>query len=107
MEYKMMHCYSKNSNLLSLIDVNAISEITWHEDGIYIYWRKIVQDYEEIEPTTERAGCIICDWTKVEKISLDTLMHLHKQGTHIILRDTAVYTTDEVLAAYYTIKEES
>ena len=105
MEYKMMHCYSKNSNLLALIDVNAISEITWHEDGMYIYWRKKVQDYKEIEPTTERAGCIICDWTKVEAVDVETLKYLAKHDTTIILEDTAIYTTDEVLAAYNTIQE--
>ena len=107
MEYKMMHCYSKHSNLLTLIDVNAISEITWHKDGMYIYWRNKVQDYEEINPTTERAGCIICDWTKVENISAETMQYLMRHGTTIILEDTAVYTTDEVLASYNTIKEQS
>ena len=106
MEYKMMHCYSKNSNLLALIDVNAISEITWHKDGMYIYWRNKVQDYEEIEPTTERAGCIICDWTKVEAVDIETLKYLMKHGSTIILEDTAIYTTDEVLAVYDTIKEQ-
>lgn len=104
MEYKMMYCYSKNSNLLALIDVNAISEITYHKDGMYIYWRNKVQNYEEIEPTTERAGCIICDWTKVETIDIGILKYLMKHSTTIILEDTAIYTTDEVLAVYNTIK---
>ena len=105
MTYKMMHCYSKKSNLLALIAVNAISEITWHKDGMYIYWRNKVQDYEEIEPTTERAGCIICDWTKVETVDVETLKYLAKHDTTIILEDTAIYTTDKVLIAYKTIKE--
>ena len=105
MKYKMMHCYSKHSNLLALIDVNAISEITWHKDGMYIYWRNMVQDYEEIEPTTERAGCIICDWTKVETMDIGILKYLMKHGTIVIFEDTAIYTTDEVFAAYNTIQE--
>ena len=105
MEYKMMHCYSKNSRLLALIDVNAISESTWHKDGMYIYWRNNVQDCEEIEPTTERAGCIICDWTKVETVSVETVQYLIGHGTTIILEDTTIYTTDAVLTAYNTIKE--
>ena len=106
MNYKMMHCYSKHSKLLALIDVNAISEITWHEDGMYIYWRNKVQDYDEIEPTTERAGCIICDWTKVETVNVETMQYLMKHGTTIILEDDTIYTTDEVHAAYNTIKEQ-
>ena len=105
MNYKMMHCYSEHSKLLALIDVNAISEITWHKDGMYIYWRNKVQDYDEIEPTTERAGCIICDWTKVETVNVETMQYLMKHGTTIILEDDTIYTTDEVLDAYNTIKE--
>ena len=89
MNYKLMHCYSKNSTLLALIDIDAISEMTWHNDGIYIYWRRNVDMCGTI--TTERAGCIICDWTKVKEVSLDTVKYLKDRGEKIILEDTTIY----------------
>lgn len=92
MNYKLMHCYSKSSTLLALIDIDAISEMTWHNDGMYIYWRRNVIEYDEI--TTERAGCIVCDWTKVKEVSLDTIKYLKDRGEKIILEDTTIYDKD-------------
>jgi len=91
MEYKkLMYCYSEKSKLLALIDVNAISEISWHKDGMYIYWRKKVDNCGTI--TTERAGCIICDWTKVKEVLLDKVKSKNK-GKKIILEDNSTYNT--------------
>jgi len=89
MGYKLMHCYSKNSTLLALIDIDAICDITWHNDGMYIYWGRNVDDYGTI--TIERAGCVICDWTKVKEVSLDTVKYLKGRGEKIILEDTTIY----------------
>lgn len=105
MNYKLMHCYGKNSMLLACIDVNAITEMTWHEDGMYIYWRKKVQDFDETPVKTDRAGHIVCDWTKVEAVSPDTVEYLMRHRTLVILPDNAVYDSMEVLDNYITIKE--
>ena len=101
MIYKLIHCYNKHSELLALIDINAISEITWHEDGTYIYWRKYVQEYDEV--TTERAGHIVCDWTKVEELTTDTINYLKDHNTKVISKDTTIYNSSIEVSEQYKV----
>lgn len=61
----VMKCYDKHSKLLAIILCSGISGITWHEDGMYIYW----QAYNEYDETWERQGCIICDYTITDSLS--------------------------------------
>ena len=59
MKNKITLCYDKNSREVAAIYNDAISAMTWHENGLYIYWSTWQPEME----TYFRAGCIICDWT--------------------------------------------
>ena len=106
MDYKLMHCYSRKSKLLALIDIDAISEMTWHSDGMYIYWRRNVLEYPEADVTTERVGCIVCDWTKVEGLDQRTVNYLINHGTRVILEDTTIYDWNTIEQLEYIEEKE-
>lgn len=76
--YKMMYCYDKYSNLLCIVENKAITRITLHTDGFYIY----VERNTGYDVILETEYCIKCCWTKtynmsvsmIKKVSLDTLI---------------------------------
>lgn len=78
--------------------------MTWHEDGIHIYWRKYVQKYDKII-TVERAGCIVCDWTEVEEMPTSIINSLKRLNVEFIFKDTTIYnSSSEVLEQYKIIR---
>lgn len=85
----MMYCRDKHSNVLCLVECEAISEMTWHNDGIYIYVRRRYRMYDIVEST--RVYNIKCEWTYVEDIGDNIIEYLQKHGTKIILRDDTIY----------------
>lgn len=87
-------CYSKDSKLIAIIHNNAISEMTWHTNGLYIYWERIIRDYDITD--TQRAGVIICDWTRTELVSQEIYNYIKKTfNVPIITEDNnTVYDND-------------
>ena len=85
----MMYCRDKHSNVLCLVECDAISEMTWHNDGIYIYVRRQFRMYDILEST--RVYNIKCEWTYAEDIGDNIIEYLKKHGTKTILRDDTIY----------------
>lgn len=85
-----MYCKDEHSNLLCLVECNAISEMTWHKDGIYIYVKRRYRMYDEVEST--RIYHIRCNWTLVKETDYNTMVSLQKQGIKIIIRDDTIYS---------------
>lgn len=85
----MMYCRDKHSNVLCLVECNAISEMTWHKDGIYIYVRTYYREYDIVE--SNRTYNIRCEWTHVEDIEDNIIEYLQTHGTTIIFRDDTIY----------------
>lgn len=85
---KMMYCRDRHSNLLCLIENEAISEMTWHEDGIYIYITRQYREYEALE--SARAINIKCDWTTTEYLEDNVIRYLQTHGTKVILCDNTI-----------------
>jgi len=86
---RMIYCKDRHSNVLCLVECEAISEMTWHNDGIYIYVRRWYRMYDTIEST--RFYNIKCEWTYVEDVEDNIIEYLQKHGTKIILRDDTIY----------------
>lgn len=85
----MMYCRDKHSNVLCLVECDAISEMTWHSDGIYIYVERRYRMHDIVEST--RAYRIKCEWTHVKDVGDNIIEYLQKQGVKSILRDDTVY----------------
>ena len=85
----MIYCKDRHSNVLCLVECEAISEMTWHNDGIYIYVRRWYRMYDTIEST--RFYNIKCEWAYVEDVEDNIIEYLQKHGTKIILRDDTIY----------------
>ena len=86
---KMMYCKDKHSKLLCLVENEAISDITWHPDGVYIYVDRKCRDYEEVYDA--RAYCIKCNWTKTEYLEETIIEYLKTHDTTVILYDGTIY----------------
>lgn len=86
---RMMYCKDEHTNLLCLVECNAISEMAWHKDGIYIYVEKQYRIYDEVE--SGRVYHIKCNWTLVKDTTYDTMLDLQNQGIKTIIRDNTVY----------------
>lgn len=95
-------CYSKDSKLIAIIHNNAISEMTWHSNGLYIYWRRKVQEYNSTD--TQRAGVIICDWTKTEIISQEIYDYVKRTVYVPIITEDNTTICDISDLEYQTIK---
>ena len=85
----MIYCKDRHSNVLCLVECEAISEMTWHNDGIYIYVRRWYRTYDIIEST--RFYNIKCEWAYVEDVEDNIIEYLQKHGAKIILRDDTIY----------------
>lgn len=85
----MMYCKDEHSNLLCLVECNAISEMSWHKDGIYIYVTRRYRMYDEVE--SARVYHIKCNWTLVKDTDYNTMADLQKKGIKTILRNDAIY----------------
>lgn len=90
---RLMHCYG-NKGLLACIDTEAISEITWHEECMHIYWRHKYEEYGNI--LTARVGSIRCNWTKVVEVESSVINYI-EQTTPVILKDNTIYSTYDVM----------
>ena len=84
-----MYCRDKHSNVLCLVECGAISEMTWHKDGIYIYVRRSYREYDIVD--SDRVYNIRCEWTHVEDIEDNIIEYLQTHGTTIIFRDDTIY----------------
>ena len=84
-----MYCRDKHSNVLCLVECSAISEMTWHKDGIYIYVRRSYREYDIVY--SDRVYNIRCEWTHVEDIGDNIIEYLQTHGTTIIFRDDTIY----------------
>jgi hypothetical protein len=84
-----MYCKDEHGNLLCLVECDAISAITWHKDGIYIYVERRYLMYDEVESI--RVYHIKCNWTLVKYTNSSTMVNLQKQGIKIIICDNTVY----------------
>lgn len=84
-----MYCKDEHGNLLCLVECDAISAITWHKDGIYIYVERRYLMYDEVESI--RVYHIKCNWTIVKNTNFSTMVNLQKQGIKIIICDNTVY----------------
>lgn len=84
-----MYCKDEHSKLLCLVECDAISAITWHKDGIYIYVKRWYRMYDEIESV--RVYHIRCNWTFVKDTKYSTILGLQKQGIKTIIRDDTIY----------------
>lgn len=86
----IMKCFNTHSKLIAIIENVAISAITLHSKGIYIYWSKYYS-YEPANPdfsvTKERAGHIICDYTIVENISDDVFEYFKEKHDVLIIEN--------------------
>lgn len=87
---KMMYCKDRHSNLLCLIENEAISEMTWHEDGLYIYVRRQYREWDEDEVNSTRAYSIKCNWTATEYLEDNIVKYLQTHGTKVILCDNTI-----------------
>lgn len=85
---KATHCYDKHSNLLCIIENDAISEMTWHEDGLYIYTKQLYEEYDEFRSKRNRR--IKCNWTKTEDLDESTIQYLKKQNVLVIFNNEAI-----------------
>lgn len=85
----MMYCKDEHSNLLCLIECNAISEMTWHKDGIYIYVKRRYRMYDKVE--SARVYHIKCDWISVKDTENNVIVSLQKKGIKTILRNDTIY----------------
>ena len=72
-------CYNTHGKLIAIIENEAISAITLHSKGIYIYWSKYYsydKSDPEFEVRRERAGHIICDYTITEILTEEQFSYL-------------------------------
>ena len=84
-----MYCKDGHSNLLCLVECNAISEMTWHKDGIYIYVTRRYRMYDEVKAA--RVYHIKCDWTSVKDTENNVIVSLQKKGIKTIFRNDTIY----------------
>lgn len=103
MKYRIMHCYNKNSKLVAIIENNAISEMTWHNDGIYIYARVKTTFYGQI--SSDRSVAIKCDWTKMREVEAPVINYLREQGTPIYMTDDHLYE-EAIECVYFGFNKE-
>lgn len=93
-------CYNTHGKLIAIIENEAISAITLHSKGIYIYWSRYYS-YDpsdpELEIRRERAGHIICDYTVTEVLSEGQFSYLSiaYKNIPIIVSDYDVHDDTE------------
>ena len=96
-----MRCYDVHSKELAIIVNNVISEITWHKNAMYIYWRA----YDEGLKEYLRAGMIACDWTKCETVTNEVWNYIKSHSlVPVITIDTLEKHTREGYVKFITIR---
>ena len=85
-------CRNAKSEIIAIIENTAISEMTAHSDGIYIYSKRYYREYDDWGILSCRAFCIKADWTHTRHFSYKSAKRVAKiQGVPLILCDSHIY----------------
>lgn len=85
-------CMSTKSEIIAVIENGAISEMTAHSDGTYIYSKRYYREYDEPEIMNCRAFCIKAAWTQTKHFSYKAAKRSAELwSVPMILCDTHIY----------------